>query len=739
MPNHKEQTRLHLPSLFCFIFFLLFQKVSIGQDLKALEEKYEAAASDTARFLAAMEIHNGAFKSDPPKSKLYAERMLEIAKRFNANYFYYRAYNALGRCERKKRNYSSVFYYDSLWLAHSAGLSDPELFIIYSSLVNDYADNEQYDKSERYFPKALELARRINKPEELGRITYTRGMVLLNQFKAEASKPFFRQSIAYYLQSGNESKRRGSEVGLGESHLNLGENDSALTVLSSAYSYYAQSDSKAYRFAYLNGLLGSTYYRTGNVEKARKSFEDSRALFKEANNFPDYALVGTNLAALELDQGRWEEARVLLQESEKLSEENQFELGQMETFFGWAKYYSALKQYAKADLYFEKSARLMEGRASLFLRSEWKKAKAAHFYRQKKYKQANEMMFDYASEVATQRDKKAIVQELKNLKGKGNLLDSTSFQWLKILFTPGGVTQVKKLLKEKPLHEFIKVDSLLASEPLKDVNFIKDSNQAIVFSRQMQEMEARYKSKALQDSLQKVETKENQARQELKSNQYLIGFLGLSGLLLAGLFFTQLYYRKKTEKDREHIARLKIETHHRVKNNLNMIEIMISEAENLGNTEAIRSLKGRLNAIKKLHAILQNESKTGEVAMQTYFEEICKLNTELAPEKNVKVEVSAPIFLPQSQAEDLGLILSELVSNSLKHAFNSKEKAEITVELNKRNTSIHFQYQDNGPGISADSKSNLGQKIIKGNSYSLGGKPNFSNQDGLKFQLTFSI
>jgi two-component sensor histidine kinase len=738
MAFQKYQTSKSL-WLICFILIFFQQKISFAQDIKALEEKFESAPNDSARFRAAMDIHNGAFKSDPLKSKLYAERMLEIAKKFNTSYFYFRAYNGLGRCERKKRNYAAVFYYDSLWLAKSTGLSDPELFIIYSSLANDYADNEQYDKSDLYFPKALELAQRINKPEELARITYSRGMVLQNQFKTEASKSFFKQSVSYYLLSGNESKRRASEVGLAESHLNLGENDSALSVLSSAYSYYAQSDPKAYRFAYLNGLLGSTYYRTGNVEKARRSFEDSRTIFKEANNFSDYALVGINLAALELDQGHLNEAKILLDESEKLSEENQFELGLMEAYFGWARYFSALKEYAKADIYFEKSAKLMEGRASMYLRSEWKKAKAAHLYRQKKYKQANILMFEYASAVATQRDIKAIVQEIKNLKGNGNLLDSTSFEWLKILFSKGGVAQVKKLLKDKPLHQVVKLDSLLARESFQDEKFGKDSSQAIVFSRQMQEMEARYKGKALEDSLQKVEAKENLSMEKLKYKQYWIGFLGVSGLLLLGLFVWQFYFRKKAEKDREHITRQKIETHHRVKNNLNMIEMMISDAESKGNTEGLRSLKGRLNAIKKLHVILQNESKTSEVDMQAYFEEICKLNIELAPEKNVMVLVSALTSLPQSMAEDLGLILSELVNNSLKHAFSNLDNPEIKVELSKNGTSILFQYQDNGPGISSDSKSNLGREIILGNSYALNGKPLFSNQNGLKFQLTFSL
>ena len=170
-----------------------------------------------------------------------------------------------------------------------------------------------------------------------------------------------------------------------------------------------------------------------------------------------------------------------------------------------------------------------------------------------------------------------------------------------------------------------------------------------------------------------------------------------------------------------------------------MIEMMISDAESKGNTEGLRSLKGRLNAIKKLHVILQNESKTSEVDMQAYFEEICKLNIELAPEKNVMVLVSALTSLPQSMAEDLGLILSELVNNSLKHAFSNLDNPEIKVELSKNGTSILFQYQDNGPGISSDSKSNLGREIILGNSYALNGKPLFSNQNGLKFQLTFSL
>ena len=143
------------------------------------------------------------------------------------------------------------------------------------------------------------------------------------------------------------------------------------------------------------------------------------------------------------------------------------------------------------------------------------------------------------------------------------------------------------------------------------------------------------------------------------------------------------------------------EIHHRVKNNLQIIisllrmqsKEMKSEESKMYFTEAIN----RIMAIFLIHQKLYGEKELSKIHLESYIEELVnniidisldKNNIEILIKSNVK-DLSLETIMP------LGLLINELASNSLKHAFNNKS-GKISIVINQTGDKFDFDYSDNG-------------------------------------------
>ena len=89
----------------------------------------------------------------------------------------------------------------------------------------------------------------------------------------------------------------------------------------------------------------------------------------------------------------------------------------------------------------------------------------------------------------------------------------------------------------------------------------------------------------------------------------------------------------------------------------------------------------------------------------------------------------------------LGMITSELISNSMKHAFRNVEKPEIEVTLRKEEKRISFGVRDNGSGegLQQNQKKTLGLRLIDIFSRQLKGKYAISANSGCSYELNFNL
>ncbi len=170
--------------------------------------------------------------------------------------------------------------------------------------------------------------------------------------------------------------------------------------------------------------------------------------------------------------------------------------------------------------------------------------------------------------------------------------------------------------------------------------------------------------------------------------------------------------RKQTEeklkaslKEKEVLLR---EIHHRVKNNLQVVSSLLKlQSSYTKDTQYMEMLKESQNRIRSMALIHENLYKSEDLASVDFKEYISALVCQLVQSYGVSKERATvttevgDVFLGVDAAIYCGLIINELVSNSLKHAFPDR-KGEITVALCSLDDSIELIVSDTGVGIPED-------------------------------------
>ena len=149
------------------------------------------------------------------------------------------------------------------------------------------------------------------------------------------------------------------------------------------------------------------------------------------------------------------------------------------------------------------------------------------------------------------------------------------------------------------------------------------------------------------------------------------------------------------------------EIHHRVKNNLKVITSLLAlQSEQIDDPytkEAITHGQNRINSIGIVHQNLYQGTNLGTVEMKNYFLSLGEsIIDSLGAEDRIDLSiVMKKIDLDIDIAVPLGLIVNELVTNSIKYAFPKGENGIITIKLEQQNdNTLHLEVIDNGVGKS---------------------------------------
>ena len=152
--------------------------------------------------------------------------------------------------------------------------------------------------------------------------------------------------------------------------------------------------------------------------------------------------------------------------------------------------------------------------------------------------------------------------------------------------------------------------------------------------------------------------------------------------------------------------------------------------------------ESRIHSIALLHRMLYNDEVSSSVSLSGYLSDLIQELKYALGATHATFNLSSEIDkLPIESTISLGLILNELVTNSVKYASGS-ESLQVSIAVRKREAMGQLEYQDNGKNFVAESfnkSGTFGARLISIQSRQLNGKYSISNANGFNFMLSFPI
>lgn len=236
---------------------------------------------------------------------------------------------------------------------------------------------------------------------------------------------------------------------------------------------------------------------------------------------------------------------------------------------------------------------------------------------------------------------------------------------------------------------------------------VRDSLASIESDRAMAEMLTKYETDKKEAT---IATQATQLDQQQRIQWLGVGIVVLlAGFIVFGVIAFLSRARKNkllAVKNAENELLLK-EIHHRVKNNLEVVSSLLAlqsaQIDDANVKEAMQEGQNRVNSIGIVHQKLYQGENLGAIEMKDYFINLSEsiLDT-FGAEQKVKLEVAMEkLNVDIDTAVPLGLIVNELLTNTLKYAFPEGQEGKVSIKLEQQaNGILHLEVSDNGTGKS---------------------------------------
>jgi two-component sensor histidine kinase/tetratricopeptide (TPR) repeat protein len=656
---------------------------------------------------------------------------------------------------------------------------------IYMLKIGNYLSNEaKYAEAIGYYKKALRIVPSTD--------DYRVGLAFCYLSTTYSNKGDYDSSLYYSTRSVTKlraSKRVNIFLPLAISYV-------------AAYYYMKGDFEQAIKYAYeelkvaeeINdnnsiansyNLLCGIYQQTGNNAKAIEYSEKAVALKKKTGNYYNLAMLTINLAAVYINDQRYPEAIKHLTDALYISRNQSIvkaDEAQALSLLGLC--YSNLKQYDSAKLYYQTAGQV-------FREIEDAPTKLGQYYINlstlersfKKYDDAL-LYLDSAMHVAKQynlgifneanRERQSLYAEkgdyanaYKALTQFIEMRDSIQIDEMK-----NNLAELeKKYNTEKKNKEILilentnKLNSLRISQQLRLNTLLQTENilkaQKLLADSTLNATltsENTLKQNQLQQAtmLNATLERENDLKRKDLQNQRYILYLMLAGIFIVLTSVVLLYRQYRKQKlanetislQSSKLSLLMKELHHRVKNNLQIVSSLLSlQSFRMQDEAAISAVKEgqhRIEAMSMIHQRLYTKDDVTEVNIKEFIQDIAESLMNAYGYSKGKLELILNIedeMMNVDAAIPLSLILNELISNSLKHAFSETTMPSLSVSMNRKGNDIHISISDNGKGIDIDkwnSKTgSFGKELILAFTKQLKGKLHINTDKGTTMQLVF--
>lgn len=236
---------------------------------------------------------------------------------------------------------------------------------------------------------------------------------------------------------------------------------------------------------------------------------------------------------------------------------------------------------------------------------------------------------------------------------------------------------------------------------------IRDSIASVKSNENMAELLTQYETKKKEAT---IVSQQREIDQQLKI-QWLGGgiLVLLAGIIVFGLVGYRVHIKRSrmlATKNAENELLIK-EIHHRVKNNLEVVSSLLAlhsaKAVDERTKMAMLESQNQVRSIGIVHQKLYLGENPGTIELKDYFSNLSEnILDSFGAEQRVKIElIMEKLFIDIDTAIPLGLIVNELITNTIKYAFLPGQIGHVRINLEKtQGNSLHLVVEDDGIGKS---------------------------------------
>ncbi|MBF0278833.1 MAG: PAS domain S-box protein [SAR324 cluster bacterium] len=192
------------------------------------------------------------------------------------------------------------------------------------------------------------------------------------------------------------------------------------------------------------------------------------------------------------------------------------------------------------------------------------------------------------------------------------------------------------------------------------------------------------------------------------------------------------------------------EIHHRVKNNLAIISGFLGlQADRIKENSILdlfKQAQDRIYSMSLIHEKLYQSKSLAKLEANDFIRTLAEhlVSSYVLEGQNIKLRTEVEsVWFSIDEAIPCGLIINELITNALKHAFSSKPTGEICVCLENLGSQCRLSIADNGKGIEEDldleDTETLGLMLVNGLTGQLKGTLELDRSSGTRFRITFPL
>jgi two-component sensor histidine kinase len=608
---------------------------------------------------------------------------------------------------------------------------------------------------------ALAIARYANTKAGTARIKDKIGRIYWRLGKFDEALKFHFEALAGYEELGDKYARNAVLVSIGQDYLNATNFDEAYKYLSRSIKLSEETGDKK-NLAYTYNILTALHENQGNYTEASKAIFANLKIYEEIGDKKGIAYALLSVASHYNSIGNTSEALKCHHQSLKLGIEVGDPLVQTYAYGSMGDIYLAMKNFSEAELQFQKGLKVAEGMENAWITTPILYRGLGNVYRAKgNYNEALHYLLITANEfraIASNHALASLYSEIGTVYIKLRKYDKAR------KYFDSSIALCKTLDTKIPLADYYNGIQLLDSATgnwknaynnykeyasIKDSAFNKETLRKLLMSQVQYDNEKKEAVDKAEREIRDAQIKEEATRQRnIRNTTFAV--LGVV------LIFSVVVYRQRNKiagekkrsdlllNDKELLLR---EIHHRVKNNLEVVGSLLAlqsaQIDDPNVQAAMLEGQNRVHSIGIVHQKLYHGENLGAIEMKDYFVNLSesildsfgaegRVNVELAMDKlNIDIDTAVP----------LGLIVNELLTNTLKYAFPDNRQGLIRIKLEKQeNGNLDLEVSDNGIGKSGITHgTGFGSQLISLLTRQLNGSMREENTDGTRVFFHFRL